>query len=568
MSFFVWRGDKMFRLNFALHSDLTDSLESIMSALVVQPKFESSKFSMILHSLFKVIPLNEMYGEYYIFLSTARLVEESNFGLEADSVLTRELYISILDQLLPECVMNDKIGIRQILTSLGLQTNLSIPDDLNKAIQVMYQRSVMLYDTLVELEKSPEESLGFIAPLRESYKYACSVELLSAQRELLSNNSLSRNPTFDGWKEFLGRNSLNGPNGLIKLLNLFTVEMDKRMSLSSRLLDANQSVSEKLTHFREQRQNSLRTIGKYSIPEYDETGGMRKSKYSVLVGARNIGKTTLGVDWAVNVFIEGGKIAIFSEETSEDNILFGHIIPNYLFKKYEIPVTKEEALDPELYNPPNTSLEQIESEKILIKRATEEVFGSDRILYIDSLNGATIYNDLKDVYRNFRFDFLMIDHSNSVGLMDANGRQLDRTSALNEMSSQLKRFKMDNSVHILLLSHSSIGNKSIKSVAEAQGITSYSKKIENDADDIFYIWNDGLDTEGHTAIMNTKRRDAIVIPDRIVIRGLFRYATFIYSSDDQQKGNTKQLVLKEYSDASPDELTTFGVTGASLLDDL
>ncbi|GHU54304.1 hypothetical protein AGMMS49975_14500 [Clostridia bacterium] len=144
-------------------------------------------------------------------------------------------------------------------------------------------------------------------------------------------------------------------------------------------------------------------------------------------------------------------------------------------------------------------------------------------MYISRLNALTIRDDLARIYSDFPFDYCVIDHSLSLGGVSGGGDKT--TPILDDMSRGIKKFKNTFKTSICLLSHPFPDAKKIASREDAFGLTKYSKQIEGDADDVFYMFDiPELEERNLIAFIQTKGCEAAKVLDVMYLTKVFSWS--------------------------------------------
>jgi len=112
------------------------------------------------------------------------------------------------------------------------------------------------------------------------------------------------------------------------------------------------------------------------------------------------------------------------------------------------------------------------------------------------------------------------------------------------ISEDIKNFKNDFKTSICLLSHPSPDAAKIVSREGAEGLTKYSKQIEADADDIFYMFDtQALEERNLIGLIQTKGRGASKVLEVIYLTKVFEYKLFRYNPSVQISSGQTDDVL-------------------------
>lgn len=444
--------------------------------------------------------------------------------------LTRDTLISILEVQLYDIVSVDGHGFSSMVATQGKRAdNLKNPDTYEIAASIALNRCLELYDEAFEMAKSPEEAMSYLPSLRSNYVQAVLKEALEVQGELAYNTFDLREKKWDHWRKFIAQRksdldresdsddeqAFDGSMGWVDFIGWVSSSIRARIRESETEMKIMSSVNDAI-RLREDVKEREAIIAQYGIPPIDIKRPIMKTRYTVLIGKPNLGKTTIAVNWLVNVLLEGKKVAIYSEETPESVMLYEYILPVYIYKKYGFFASYEQIIDEEEVGGINAR--EIEERRKMIKMAISDVAESGNYLYIPTLYAWKIYQNLKQIHFTFPFDYIVLDHSLSI---PGGG---ETTARLNELSSGLKRFKNDFKTSICLLSHPSPDAKKIVSRAGASGLTRYSKQIEGDADDVFYMFDTPeLEEKDLIGLIHTKGRGASKVLEIVYLTKMFKF---------------------------------------------
>jgi hypothetical protein len=408
-------------------------------------------------------------------------------------------------------------------------------------------QAMELYDEALALAVSPDDAMGYSVSLKSNYRLAVGREAIEAQSLLINGNEYFPNARFDGWFHFLKKKKFSGPDGWVEFLGFVSSELSKRLSEA----EAEDIHLTSLTSAEQLRLDAVsrsEMIGEYGIPPIDSHRPIMKTRYTVLIGKPNLGKTTIAMNWVVGLLISGRKVAIFSEETPASVLLYEYILPIYIYRKYGFFATYEQIVGLEDVGGLD-DVEAAERSKI-IKMAVCDVVDGGNYYYISALNAWTIYDDLARIYSEFKFEFCVLDHSLSIG---GGG---ETTPRLNAMSGGIKRFKNEFKTSMCLLSHPSPNAKSVVSREGAAGLTKYSKQIEGDADDVFFMFDTPeLESRGLIGFIQTKGRGASKVLEVMYLTKVFKFKVFRYDPSVQPsalRGSELAEVIPGDDDESED----------------
>jgi hypothetical protein len=515
----------LFRLSLYEHDGLCEDLRRFASALLPHENADLTQFSAILSSVTRLVHVDEMELEYYLFFSIAEKLERVFFQTGGNPVFSRSVFEGILMSNMYDAVKKDRIGIVSMLERSGMPSNLSVEQSAQDAMNKLMGMAMDLFDECFSMAISPMEALGYLVSFRTNYVSSVGVEAIRAQAFILNSSNELNSPMFDGWREFLKRKSFMGPEGWREFCTYVSSELELRLRESRE----DRSPLKTLEQAEKLRQEAIylsEQISSYGIPPIDSVKAIVRSGYSILIGRRGMGKTTLSLNFAVNVFIDGYKILIISEENRESSILYEYLLPIYIYKKFGFFASYKQILGVEEVG--GVSQREVEERKKMIKMAVIDFTESGRYMYVKSINAWHAYDELAKIYSEFQFDYAVVDHTLS---MHGGG---ETTPRLEAFSKGVKEFKNEFGKHVLVLSHTSPRAEKIKDVSDAQGLTRYSTQLEGDADDIYYIFdNDQIESRGLLAFVQTKGRGSKAETSLMYLTKIFEYKLFRYDPQMQ-----------------------------------
>ncbi len=137
------------------------------------------------------------------------------------------------------------------------------------------------------------------------------------------------------------------------------------------------------------------------------------------------------------------------------------------------------------------------------------------------------------MFGKYKCDAYIIDHSFALtgGYDGDNGKR-----NIDNLAKDARNFRKNYPVYLMVLSHPSSYAKEYLSKDKKvnYSATKGSQNLSTDADDVFVLRdNEVLQKEGLLAIENTKRRDASVIHDNIIMRKMFDVSHLEYDEKYQ-----------------------------------
>ena len=539
-------GKLVLRIRLNKHMELESDLKKFISALLPHAKGDPAHFSLVLAQVDRLIHIDEFEGEYYLIFTIADQLNRISMDTGIKPVFKRDTLISILEAQLFDVVSVDGHGFGNLMMLDGKKgDNLKDPDACRAAASKAMNRCVELYDEAFLLEISPDEAISYYVSLRTNYKMAVMVESLEVQSELAYNTFNLAESKWDPWRKFLAKKRFDGSDGWVEFTGFISSSLSHRIREAEMEYRALNSL-EDASRLKEDVIERNSVIADYGIPPIDIRRPIMKTRYVVLIGKPGLGKTTISVNWLVNILIKGKKAAIFAEEVPESIMLYQYILPVYIYKKYGFFASFEQIIEQDEVG--GINITEIEERKKMIKMAICDVAESGLLLYIPSLSAWNVYDDLAKVYSGFPFDYLIIDHSLSV---QGGG---ETTPRLNALSSGIKAFKNHYKTSICLLSHPSPDAKKVASRVGASGLTRYSKQIEGDADDVFYLFDTPeLEAKNLIGFIQTKGREASKALEIIYLTKVFEFKLFKYDAQNQAASGDVSRAIELIAEDSGDD---------------
>lgn len=529
----------MFRLTLSNHPEVCKDLTCLLSGLLPHKNKGLDHYATLLDKVTRLIKVEEMEVEFYLVYKVAQQILEISMDTGTPPVLSRTILESILDSELYATVVKDGRGFARMCEMEGVPSDFNIESNVQLAATLAKQKSLALYDEAFDMALTPGEMvddtdvvdgvMGYLVSLKNNYSIAVGTEFVSMQVAFLNGEkSVVQSRKREGWYEFFRASKYKALEGWVEFGNYFFSMLSDRLNNAAEESKPMSSVHQ-AELLKEDLMKRSEVLATYGIPPIDVGTPIRKTRYSVLIGKPNLGKTTIAMNWAVNVLLEGKKVAIYSGENPESSIFYKYIVPAYIYKKYNFFVTYEQVMGFEEMG--GTTTEEVEDRKMMLKLAIAELAESENLMYIQSLDPYSMKDKLLAIREKFEFDYLVIDHALSVtGTSGPNGENGgSHTELLERMSRDLIEFRDKYQASICLLSHPSPDAKKIVSREGAEGLVKYCKQIEADADDIFYIFDtEELEAKKLIAMIQTKGRDAAKVLDTIYLTNLFQYKVFRY----------------------------------------
>lgn len=503
---------------------LQENLNRIISGVLPHQNYEPSLFIDLTESIFKLINLEEFSGEYYALMSTIKSIGDIKLTIRNYTPkLTRESLDGILQANIIDLVRSPYTRIYDILTLEGLDTNLDLPETLNRASSLLYTRTMELYDTCMTLAKDSNESLTFIPALKGAFIYHTAEMSLRLQSQILNGSVL------------LGRKTYAGAKDWMQFLNDLNLEINRRISDNGEGVLYLDSI-EKSNKLMEESKASSIPLGNYGLPPIDGGTPMLRHRLVVVSARENTGKTKFMVNCGVNLFRNKHKVAIMCGETTFAK-MHSQLISNYVYKEYGTRLSNKEI--DKVDELPDDIRRQV---NIARTRIVEE----QNFILFESFKYQDLYAQLVNHYERKPFDALFIDHSYALkGSGDAYTNQ-------SMLAIALREFKNNYPVYIQILTHLSSDAKEqiLKGKQVESSPTKGNAALSTEADEVFILYdNENLRKQGLLAIQNYKRRDEDVIITPMVVRKQFDVSAFHWDEKLQNNMNPQAIQMDKLLDA-------------------
>ena len=512
---------------------LCDSLNKVLSGLLPHDKYEASTFGKLYPTILIALPEQETRGSYYIFYNIFDKyfsLQNAMNKIDYQINLTREKFEQALMHNLPDYVLDSKTQAKQVLEDEGLVADLNIPDLQNKAMQLLYKKSMDLYDTCFELESSYEESLSAIVDLRDTIKANIIETGLQIQRTIMSV----------GFKD--GRKIYTGSSGWVEFSQQMVREVsewDLRMSgdLVCEGLDILPNIERDAIEISEK-------LGEYGIPSLDDSTPILKHRLVVFVARENTGKTKVTINMIASLIRSGVK-SYYACGESKPQAIFMQIVSSYIFQEYGMYFTSEDLIG-EGFNALSAEDKQI------VQTAKARVACSG-IIISDTLEYDNVLAAFTEAY-NKGCEAFFVDHTQS--LRGRRGRKIGEL--VTTLALDCREFKNTYPVYVCLLSQPSTNLKDTLQKEQTKDLhqspTAQSSTPSQEADELFILTeNDYLKKQNLLMWIVFKRRNA-PIPPTIYIKKLFHVSSYEYDPNAQGGGNPDVAEMEEIiSNLNPDD---------------
>lgn len=506
--------------------DLQKVVNQFISSLLPHEEYNYEFFSTNLQYVFHYIKLEEFSMEYYVLLKILSDLEKIKSSYESYvPQLTRETLENVLEISIADSILSPQIGIKEWLVYENLNSNLEIESVKQDACQKLYSRCIDLYDTCFAMKEPSEQILNKVPALKSAFTSHVANQSLIAQANIIQGSMRIGKKTYTGIQDWLDYNTQAN------------IEINDRLRAASEdmivTVDSLEVSSKLLSSLKKQ----FVPISYFGIPQIDGDDvnagtPLLQHRFITVVGNENVGKTMFAKDQATNAILAGKKVLYMCGENAP-NKMYCEILINYIYKKYNYFVLPAHIQDLALC-PDNI--------KKVINLAAAELFETGNLILRESYNYDTLYSELVSDYDRYKPDLFIIDHSFALagGWNGDNGKR-----NVDLLARDIKDFRKKYPVCCLVLSHPSTYAKACLDSDKPieQSPTKGSQNLSTDSDDVYVLRdNTVLKKEGLISIENTKRRDAPVIQDRIILKKMFEVSHFVY--DEKYQASTGSLSLE------------------------
>ena len=489
--------------------ELQTVVNKLISGMLPHENFKPSVYNEILTSIFKLIKLEEFSGEYYILLDVLQKYADignshPTFGLR----LIKDTLEEILQANIQDLVSNESVRTTSLLLEAGYDANLALENTFTEACQLLYTRTIDLYDKCLELKIPSEEALGYKPAYKSSFLRHVGEQSLRAQTTILSDVLKVGKVEYrgsSGWLDFSVRTLADTTDRIKAEDDTFMVV--KSQVDSDALLDSNA--------------NQFTKLADYGIPPIDDFTPILTHRLVVVCANENVGKTASAIHMACSLLVEGKKVLWICGENTRGNV-YAKMLSNYIYRTRGIYITAVQLAKRKTMLP--------QDKQQLVALAKTELDSKGLLGFKDIISYENAEEELTSIYKEFQFDAVVIDHTGAL----KGGPHMEEN--VSRLAVNLREFKKKFPVCIITLSHLSVVAKDLlardKQVVSSP--TAFSSTLSKEADEIFILHkNAELDKRGLLAFYNYKRRDASVVVDEIILRKKFNVSAYEYDETIQ-----------------------------------
>lgn len=487
---------------------LQTAVNRIISGMLPHEGYQPELYTDLLFSVYKYIKPEEFEGEYYILFQM--LEKHCSIKQRIKTYipkLDREMLEANLFASLDTLVLSENVNTEKLLNMEGLDTDIEIEENFDTARELISHRVFELYDSCFKLGIGSSDSLGYLPALEGEFIEHMAKQSIQTQVEIINQGKK------------VGRQKYLGSSGWLKYMNVLNMEVANRLEEEdNNILDISKPGT--ISALLDKARSNAQPLANYGIPPLDDETPMLKHRLVILTAQEGTGKTTLSIEWMVNLILQGKSVLYMSGENTAERLM-PKILSNYIYKKYGFKLSTSEIINSEKL-PPNLVR--------LINVCTLEIEDAGLLRIVKELSYDNLYQELQSEYDKKPFDSVMLDHSYSlVGGADWYDR-------IGKLAVASRKFKNDYPVYILILSHLSTEAK--KFLAANRKVESSPTKgnssLSGEADEILILSrNESLAKQEKILMQVYKRRDAKIIASHLVLKTKFEVCSFIWDDKYQ-----------------------------------
>lgn len=521
----------MIYINIEDDENLKEILNQCISGLLPHENFDIQYSGDILDTLFRYVKLEEYSLDYYVVLYIINEIQKINRRSYYKSVedrifLSKEVFEISLERNMEILVSNPNTRMKQYLELRGLPSNLSLEENMEQACQILYEKSIELYETCFELARPSSEISGLELALRGAIKQNIGISLVQAQAQIL-NNYL-----------YIGRKMYKGSEDWLEYTYSSMVEVKSRFEGSDNEEDFDLNDLDKTRERLKKFSTSSVRIGSYGIPPLDERMGLRTNNLSVIVARHGTGKTNTVCKLTASLLIESekNKIVLYCTESKEEAIYY-KIMASYLHQKDGICVPYDTLGRDDLLP------EEIKRRKEMLMM---EWSSTGRLHISKNVRYDNFKQKTEDLIVQKGYNTVIVDHTGFLGGLDNDGIRGQVTT----LGHEAVEIKNNYPVQMILCSHpSSELLAELKKFGRHVGAneTAHSSDISRDADLVMVLnTNESLERQEKVTLQVTKIRGES-IKDIMVLKRDFAVCDYEYAIEDQAVDANVELNAEEFA---------------------
>lgn len=255
------------------------------------------------------------------------------------------------------------------------------------------------------------------------------------------------------------------PNDIEKSIGYLITELEAmRENRESTCKTMKQIVEEyKGRYFREREEIGVKT-GFYKLD--DMFGSLEPGDVTVIAARPGVGKSAFVTQMIGNMAERGNRVAYFNLEMNESQVY-----ERFVSKMAELELTRVRR-----------AKQFLKDEESKFNKANDKLCGYDVMIS----TGSKTIGEVKQISRNQNFDVIIIDY---LQLIKSERKFANRASEVGEISKAIKGMAMELGVPVILLSQLNRASEHAQDKEPDISELRESGDIEQDASNIFLIWN-------------------------------------------------------------------------------
>lgn len=491
---------------------LCDHLNHVLSGLLPHDHYQPETFGLLYPAVSLVLPLKETRGLYFAmytvfekFFKLQSAMEEGTYQVN----IARDRFIAALSNNLPDLILEPQMEVAEIMSEEGKPSDITIPTVQTDAMQVIFEKTMNLYDTCFDLEQSYEDSMAYIINLRDSMKANIIDTGIKMQRAIIAT----------GYK--YGGHTYRGTSGWIAFSQQLVREVSEVDAAMSDDLKCDNL--EMLVDIERRNIAMAEGIAEYGIPQLDDRTPLLLHRFVVLVARENVGKTQVVTHLIASVIRAGGK-PYFACGESQPNAMFLRVVSSYIYQEYGMYFNEVDLI--------GEGLESLDPEDRQIVQTAKARCASSGMIISNSLEYDNVTATFTRAHRDGCNAFF-IDHSQS--LRGRKGRKIG--DLVTNLALDCREFKNNFPVYIMLTSHPSTNLKDILQKGSdkdfQQSPTAQSSAPSQEADELFILNDTDYYRKQNILQWIVNKRRGAPKPQPFFIKKLFHVAAYQYDPNIQ-----------------------------------
>lgn len=391
----------------------TEILDKVLSGLLPHENYSEADSSFLLKELLTVIPLEEAYGEYYVFLKLFENMNVTNLLTEGFAKrLTRDILDDTLTYSLRSVIVAPGFNAELFFKSHDSKTyNMLITTELQEAMDVAKSLILDKYDELFEMKIDTVEAIGYLIPLREAFKQTAIARHLRIVSEILAGGVRAHGREY------------SGPDGAYEYIQGSIVDLSQKFTQLSPETSDGLVVLDSVARAKEfDAENKLEHFPLFNLGYAPTDSVWTPSTGDIvsLIADEGVGKTTMAVDWVHTALTHGVNTLFICGETTRADIK-AMILSNHIYTKYQgnNAFTPAQIRDPSKI--PVDSEEDLELLTIKINSEMDDLYTNPKygkLILLQNTNYETLKDTITRLIARYGVQLVCIDH---VAALRSNG---------------------------------------------------------------------------------------------------------------------------------------------------